>query len=171
MEGSLKGHYAGFVSRLIAYVTDLVILTIMAVGTTWFVNTVQATLGLQGLIKEDAARFVLGGLAILLLTGVYFAFFWTLTGQTPGKMVMGVRVVTLDGGAVPLGRSILRALGYLLSALALYLGFIWILIDNRRQGWHDKLAGTCVIYTWEARPAPRLQAEMEKRQASRQESS
>lgn len=166
MEISLKGHYAGFVSRLIAYIIDLVVLSIVAVGTTWFVNTVQATLGLQGLIKEDAARFVLGGLAILLLMGLYFVFFWTLTGQTPGKMIMGVRVVTLDGGSLSLGRSIRRVLGYLVSALALYGGFMWILIDNRRQGWHDKLAGTCVIYAWDARPAPRLLAEMERRQES-----
>jgi uncharacterized RDD family membrane protein YckC len=33
-----------------------------------------------------------------------------------------------------------------------FLGFLWILIDNRRQGWHDKMAGTCVIYNWPARP-------------------
>jgi uncharacterized RDD family membrane protein YckC len=171
MEVSLKGHYAGFVSRLIAYVIDLAVISIIAVGTTWFVNMVQDTLAIRALIENDATRFVLGGLAVLLLSGIYFVFFWTLMGQTPGKMVMGVRVVTLDGGQLSLGRSIRRVFGYLLSALVLYVGFIWIIIDNRRQGWHDKLAGTCVIYTWDAKPGPRLMAEMEKRQASRRESS
>jgi uncharacterized RDD family membrane protein YckC len=170
MEGTLKGHYAGFISRLIAYVIDLAVISIIAVGTTWFVNTVQATLGIQGLLDDSAARFVLAGLAILLLAGIYYVFFWTLTGQTPGKMVMGVRVVALDGRSLSLGRSIIRAIGYLLSALALYLGFLWILMDNRRQGWHDKLAGSCVIYTWDARPGHRLLAEMESRQESSRES-
>jgi uncharacterized RDD family membrane protein YckC len=47
-------------------------------------------------------------------------------------------------------RGILRYLGYSLSAISLFLGFFWILIDDRRQGWHDKIAGTLVIYTWEA---------------------
>jgi uncharacterized RDD family membrane protein YckC len=171
MEISLKGHYAGVVSRLIAYIIDLVVISVVVVGTTWFVNTVQATLGLRSLINDNATRFVLGGLAVLLLAGIYFVFFWTLTGQTPGKMIMGVRVVTLDGEPLSLGRSIRRAFGYLVSALIFYLGFIWILIDNRRQGWHDKLAGTCVIYNWDARPGSRLQDEMERRRASGQESS
>jgi uncharacterized RDD family membrane protein YckC len=36
--------------------------------------------------------------------------------------------------------------------IPLFLGFFWILIDDRRQGWHDKIAGTCVVYTWHARP-------------------
>ena len=170
MEASLKGHYAGFVSRLIAYVIDLAIISVIAVGATWFVNVVQDTLGLRDLIEDNAARFALSGLAIFLLAGIYFVFFWTLTGQTPGKMVMGVRVVTLDGKSLSLGRSIRRVFGYWISGLVLYIGFIWILIDNRRQGWHDKLAGTCVIYTWDARPNQRLLVEAERRQASRQES-
>lgn len=171
MEVSLKGHYAGFVSRLIAYVIDLVVISIIAVGTTWFVNTVQDTLRLRSLFEDDVTGFVLSGLAFFLLAGIYFVFFWTLIGQTPGKMIMGVRVVTLDGGPLSLGRSIRRAIGYLISALVLYVGFIWILIDNRRQGWHDKLAGTCVIYSWDAKPESRLLAKMKRRQESRQESS
>jgi uncharacterized RDD family membrane protein YckC len=44
-----------------------------------------------------------------------------------------------------------RYVGYYLSALALYAGYWWVLIDNRRQGWHDKLAGTIVVYAWDAR--------------------
>jgi uncharacterized RDD family membrane protein YckC len=79
-------------------------------------------------------------------------FFWTLTGQTPGMTLMGLRVVTTDGHYVSLGRSVRRLIGYFVSALVLWLGFLWILVDDRRQGWHDKIAGTCVVYNWSARP-------------------
>jgi uncharacterized RDD family membrane protein YckC len=71
---------------------------------------------------------------------------------------MGLRVVTINGKRLSLLRAILRLIGYLLSALPLYLGFLWTLVDDRRQGWHDKLAGTCVVYTWAARPDERFLA-------------
>ena len=50
-----------------------------------------------------------------------------------------------------MGRSLLRLIGYGLSALALWLGYVWIIIDDERQGWHDHLAGTYVIYDYERR--------------------
>jgi uncharacterized RDD family membrane protein YckC len=75
-----------------------------------------------------------------------------LAGQTPGKAVLGLRVVPLSGGKISIWRAFLRYLGYYLSALTLGLGFIWVLIDDRRMTFHDKLARTCVIYVWDARP-------------------
>jgi hypothetical protein len=69
---------------------------------------------------------------------------------------MGLRVTYLKGGKIPLWRAFLRYISYYISGVFLGLGFLWIIIDNRRMGWHDKLAGTCVIYTWEARPDERF---------------
>ena len=60
--------------------------------------------------------------------------------------LMHVKVVRDDdGGPVTMGPAILRLVGYWVSALVFYIGFIWILIDKRRRGWSDLIAGTCVI--------------------------
>jgi uncharacterized RDD family membrane protein YckC len=68
------------------------------------------------------------------------------TGATPGKLAVGVRIVDArTGGTPPTGRLVLRLLCYVLSAAPLYLGFLWIVFDRRKQGWHDKIAGTLVI--------------------------
>lgn len=71
---------------------------------------------------------------------------WSFSGQTVGKWVMGLRVVGADGQPPPLGRAMIRFAGYLLSAAPLYLGFVWVLFDDDRRAWHDRLARTWVIY-------------------------
>ena len=78
--------------------------------------------------------------------GVAAVAFWRRYGATPGKLAVGVRIVDArTGGTPPTGRLILRLLCYLLSAAPLYLGFLWIAFDRRKQGWHDKIARTIVI--------------------------
>ena len=64
---------------------------------------------------------------------------------------MGVRVVRIDGERMQVTHTVRRIVMYLLGMIPFFLGFFWILIDDERRGWHDKFAGTCVIYTWEAR--------------------
>ena len=83
----------------------------------------------------------------LLFTLVYFMFFWVMAGFTPGKAVMGIagcprkqRTSNLAQGAL------VRMVGYWVSAIPFFLGYIWILFDQHRQGWHDKLADTYVVY-------------------------
>jgi uncharacterized RDD family membrane protein YckC len=83
----------------------------------------------------------------LLVSIVYNVFFWLSSGQTPGKRVLGVRVMRKDGTRLKLGNALRRQVGYWISAI-FYLGFIWILFDNKRQGFHDKIAGTVVVYSW-----------------------
>ncbi len=87
-----------------------------------------------------------GFLLIGLLGLCYFPFFWARDGQTPGMRVAGIRVVRdRDGGPIGWGTAVLRLIGFWVSGAILWLGFIWILIDGRRRGWHDLVAGTCVI--------------------------
>jgi uncharacterized RDD family membrane protein YckC len=152
MNSSLQGHYAGFISRLIAYVIDLVIISVSLFVITWTVNTTIEFLNLSSTAVSDFAKILMTGVTIFLFLAGYFILFWALAGQTPGKLIMGLRIVTLDGQQLSLGRSIRRFVGYILSFLTLYIGFLWILVDDRRQGFHDKIAGTCVIYVWAARP-------------------
>lgn len=83
-----------------------------------------------------------------LVAPVVILWFWASWGATPGKLIMKVRVVSAhDPGGVglPIGMAVGRYLAYLLSSFPMGLGFLWILQDPRRQGWHDKLAGTLVI--------------------------
>ena len=67
-------------------------------------------------------------------------------GQSPGKIVVGIKIVRRDGRTIGFGLAILREwIGKFISGVILYLGFIWILFDAKRQGWHDKLADTVVV--------------------------
>ncbi len=75
---------------------------------------------------------------------LYFALSTDLTGRTPGKWLMGLRVVRTGGGDVTLGKSLLRSLGYIVSLIPLGAGFLWVLVDDERRGWHDHIAGTKV---------------------------
>ena len=66
-------------------------------------------------------------------------------GQTIGKKIMGVKVVTTSGGSVDATKAFIRSLSKILSALPLYLGFFWALWDSENQTWHDKIAETYVV--------------------------
>ncbi|HEV2432390.1 MAG TPA: RDD family protein, partial [Burkholderiales bacterium] len=72
--------------------------------------------------------------------------FWRYCGATPGKIAVGLKIVDAATGAPPtLARLVLRFFAYFVSALPLYLGFLWAAFDRRKQGWHDKIARTVVI--------------------------
>lgn len=137
---------AGFVSRLAAFAVDLIVLAVATGATVWFVEALQALF--YPFSNLDVRGLVLKALAPLMpfLYVAYFASAWTLTGRTPGKRLLGLRVVAADGGRVRLGRAVGRCAGYLLSAIPLYAGFLWVLVDPERRGWHDRLAGTRVVY-------------------------
>jgi uncharacterized RDD family membrane protein YckC len=101
-------------------------------------------------IPQLIIQLVLGQ-AIASLAGLvigigYAIYFWTTTGQTPGKMVMGLKVVSAENGALlePSGAA-LRYVAQLVSAIPLALGFLWVIWDPKHEGWHDKIAKTKVI--------------------------
>ncbi len=81
-----------------------------------------------------------------LLPLFVFVIGWGRFGTTPGKLLLELRVVEARSGERPgLVRAFIRYLGYFVSFLALGIGFLWIVFDRRRQGLHDKLAGTRVV--------------------------
>jgi uncharacterized RDD family membrane protein YckC len=84
-------------------------------------------------------------LAALFLDMIYFTWFHGSAGRTPGKMLLGLRVVQATGEPMTFGLAFLRWVGYIVSKIVLYLGFFWIAFDRRKQGWHDKIAGTLVV--------------------------
>ena len=72
--------------------------------------------------------------------------FWLYRQATPGKMALSLRVVdATTGSTLSIGQSIGRYLAYYVSAIPLFIGFIWVAFDSKKRGWHDKLAGTVVI--------------------------
>jgi uncharacterized RDD family membrane protein YckC len=84
---------------------------------------------------------------LALATAVYTVSCWHRYGATPGKIAFSLRIVDARSNRrAPLWRLVIRYAAYLVSAAPLLLGFAWIAVDRRRQAWHDKIAGTLVIY-------------------------
>ena len=82
----------------------------------------------------------------LLLIGVAFVLFWMFRSATPGKMLVSAVIVDAKTLGKPSTSQLIgRYLAYYASTLPLCLGFLWVAFDKRKQGWHDKIAGTLVI--------------------------
>src|SRR5271157_1238939 len=84
-------------------------------------------------------------LMTLFISMFYFIYFHGAAGKTPGKMIFGLKVVQSTGEQMTFGLAFLRWVGYIISAVVFYLGFAWILFDAKKQGWHDRIAGTVVV--------------------------
>lgn len=145
---------AGIVTRSAAGIADAVILFMLLRGTVWLLRASAHVLR-RFAPPVDLATLVI--FCVPWIVALYFVAFWRWRGQTPGKWLLGIRVIRVGGGKLRVGQALLRLIGYLLSALPFYLGFLWILGPERR-GLHNRLAGTAVIYTRgsvAARPDPR----------------
>ncbi len=171
-EMNLLGYYAGFSSRLLAFWIDTILVTLIVLlgaGLLAAFSTILPVPKIKEMVTNlfpsvgGGINYVIGLLSFsvvaTLLYILYNLIFWALTGQTPGKALIGLRIVGKNGQQVNPLRGLLRLIGYLLGFVTLGLGFLWILVSDRRQGWHDMLAGTYVIYTWAARPDERFLAE------------
>ena len=146
-----QGHYAGAVTRLAAFTVDQAVATaafaiVMAV-LTWVVHLVTA-----GEVSWEPAP----ALTALLFAGwwlLYYAYPWSVSGKTFGMALLGIRVVRADGSAATVRNGVLRALALPLSFLTLGLGFVPIITGRHRRALHDRIAGTAVVYAWDARAA------------------
>jgi uncharacterized RDD family membrane protein YckC len=157
----LQGQYAGFASRFIAYIIDLAVvigaITVVGIVVSLLLNFFRLdelidTILASDNVLGDILRLVafLGSVAFISFS--YFVLIWTFTaGQSMGKALVGVRIVPTDGSRLTVWRAIIRYFAFLLSALVLFLGLLWVLVSDSRQGWHDKIARTFVIYDWPAR--------------------
>ena len=90
-----------------------------------------------------------------VLPAVAVIFFWMKVQATPGKMAISAKLVDAATGRTPTtGQCIGRYFGYFASMIPFGLGFLWVLFDKRKQGWHDKLAGTVVVRSRHREPEP-----------------
>jgi uncharacterized RDD family membrane protein YckC len=89
---------------------------------------------------------------MIFLALIYHVGFWTWKGTTPGGMICQLRVVRTDGKALEFSEALVRGLTGIISLAVVGLGFLWILRDPDRQGWHDRVAGTYVVKVPRAYP-------------------
>jgi uncharacterized RDD family membrane protein YckC len=142
--------YVGLVTRAIAFGLDAALINLVALLVGAVVALTFSVLSLPNELEVVAAAA--GGVLYLLAIVGYFTTFWTTTGQTPGSRALGIRVTPAEGDVLSPRRALLRFVGLTLAALPLFLGFLWILVDDRRRGLHDRMARTVVV------DAPRVSA-------------
>jgi uncharacterized RDD family membrane protein YckC len=146
-----QGNYAGSVSRFLAYAIDLVISTgVFTLALAGISYVVQIVTGKQvSWNRQDIAVTVI----YVAWEFFYFGYSWAMSGRTAGMAVLGVRVVRADGQIIDPWHGVLRALVFPLSFLLLGLGFLGILVQREHRALHDLIAGTAVVYSWDARAA------------------
>ena len=127
--------FAGLGVRFVARLVDWII--IFAAPTLVFV--------VLGVATQNGLFVVITLLWWAVVENFYYIYFHHKTGQTIGKRLFGIRVVKTDGACLSWGDSFTRWFGYALGRIPLYLGQIWIAIDEKNQGWHDKIANTYVM--------------------------
>lgn len=135
MKARVYSPYAGFPRRLAAVLLDALLVLLLLSVLSW---------ALRFDLSSDFELFAitLQGIG----SGVLVALFWLLFQGTPGKLLLGCRIVDAHTGGRPQPwQMLVRLFGYALSAAPAGLGFFWMIWDARRQGWHDKLARTLVV--------------------------
>ncbi|MBE9563590.1 MAG: RDD family protein [Proteobacteria bacterium] len=135
--------YAGFGRRAIAFTLDfiwlyflLVFLLFLSYDPVVFTEITE----FNHISQWQTALIFLGLPALIII------WFWIKFATTPGKLLLDCEIVDAKTGKpITFKQSILRYIGYFISAIPFFLGFFWILVDKHHQTWHDKIAGTVVI--------------------------
>jgi uncharacterized RDD family membrane protein YckC len=121
--------------------------TLPARAVAWFIDGIVLSM-IAGTVFRIIGTPYFGSLTGLLFIEwvLYHGYFWTHhQGQTPGKMLVGIRVVKKDGSAIFWADAVVRCFGYFFNSALLSLGWLWVLVDKQHQGFHDKLANTFVV--------------------------
>ena len=147
----LRGKYAGFASRFTAFAVDVVVSLGVFMLALAAISFAARVLTGKDISWNKGASWVI--IAYVVWAFIYFAYSWAASGRTAGMALVGVRVVRDDGTVASARRAVVRTLALPLSFLFLGLGFAGILLGDRRRALHDVIAGTAVIYSWDARAA------------------
>ena len=140
--------YAGFFTRLAAYLIDTLFLFICLAIPRFMFWVIELSSPDNFLTREILFSFSMWNIVEYLLCTAYFVFLTYMSGMTLGKKAMRIRVIAKDGEKLSLFAVIYReTIGKYLSALVLYVGYLLIGIDKEKRGLHDMLADTLVIYT------------------------
>lgn len=135
--------YAGFWIRFLAILVDALLVLIVAVGLALIVGGI---LGLSGTYQTVPVTDLANRLGFVV-EWLYFTLMTNGANQaTYGKMAVGIKVTDESGRRIGLGRANARYWSKILSALLLVIGFLMVAFTDRKQGLHDKIAGTLVVY-------------------------
>jgi uncharacterized RDD family membrane protein YckC len=124
--------YAGFGSRLISLIIDGIIVGIVNAIIAFALNSATGSQALAQIV----------GLVIGLGYNVYF---FTSTGQTIGMKVLGIKAVDANGNLLTVGAAVIRYFGAIVSAIIIFIGYLMMLWDSRKQTLHDKFAGSFIV--------------------------
>ncbi len=132
--------YAGFWIRVWASIIDTILLMLI------MMPILLSIYGIEYMESEEFIKGPTGFLVSWVLPAIAIIIFWIYKSATPGKMAISSKIVDAQSGRQPTtGQFIGRYLAYFVATLPLGLGIIWVAFDKRKQGWHDKLAGTVVV--------------------------
>jgi len=148
---SAQGQYAGSASRFAAYLIDLVASTIL------YSLALSLISYLWEIVTGSPVSWHRGNIVVLIIyvawQFLYFGFQWAGDGSTWGEALLGVQVVRADGGRLHAWQGWVRSLTFPLGFLTLGLGFLGILVQREHRAVYDLIAGTAVVYAWDARAA------------------
>jgi uncharacterized RDD family membrane protein YckC len=170
--GAANVHYVGFWKRFIAFLVDSAVVSVVLLpvmlavygGGYWDrlsgdtsrlvkllgepgIDTISRIVQANDIMNgPGSAIAALNDIRVQLALAVAIVLFWKFRKATPGKMLVRAKIVNARTlGAASTGQLIGRMAAYVVSVIPFCLGFLWIAFDRRKQGWHDKLAGTAVI--------------------------
>ncbi len=138
--------YAGFWIRFVSYLIDVIPIGILGAVLNVSTGTGIHCVTVNGAYTCNTGTGALGSWIGFLVLGGYWVLTWSLLGASLGQKALGMRVVNAaDGQSIDIGKAVLRYVGFVISFIPLALGLIWAGFDARKQGWHDKIAGTYVV--------------------------
>lgn len=149
---SARMDYAGFFARILSYLVDGAILFLITsalaflyTGSNPYAALTADSMGELGQLNQSQRSL---NLMSILFSACFYIIMWVnFNGQTPGKKMMGIRIIKSDGSGLSYSDAIVRYIGYYISAIFLGIGFIWALFDKKHQTWHDKMSDTVVVKT------------------------
>ena len=150
-DGAAAVPYAGLSSRAAAFLVDSTIVQFgFLIGCAMFILVAQ----LVGWNPSNLLTDGLAGVGWTLVVATYFVSFWTAAGQTPGMRLLRLKLTDADGAPPGMGRSIVRLIGGAVAITFIFLGFLPVLVDDRRRALQDLLATTVVTYQPPPAPPP-----------------
>lgn len=142
--------YVGFWVRLLAFIIDSLAIMAMLWFVTLFIPLSESLSGIDMTNRESLLALVPTLLTRLgfdaMFSAVVFLLLWNILRSSLGKILFHAYIVDSSGQRARFGQLLVRYLGYFISLFCFGLGFIWIAFDPKKQGWHNKLAGTVVSY-------------------------
>jgi uncharacterized RDD family membrane protein YckC len=147
----MEGQYAGFVTRFAAFVIDVVTIALLfAIGGRVVEYVLSVLLRHQFALSDGR---IVPDVVLALWIFIYLAYPLSVSGRTFGMGVAGVRAVRADGEELGTRRAIVRVLVFPLSFLLLGFGFLLIVLRGDRRALQDLIAGSAIVYAWDARAA------------------